>query len=237
MNTKIRLMKKGAFTQYSIRNISFISIILICLSSIPAEGKSGEPKGSMPLLTATAQSEDSISDPNHDVNCMIERATDTQFNDSSTGYCVAGIFTRSLIGIDMFKAKPVTATFPTVMRGIGIEGGAVKLKRSPKERPVKIRGMKFRDIQFYSYTGNTHLATPADIRRKFCPDAQGPYLYMINKFFLMHDEDLYRIDPDFIQSIETFPSTDINLLRGEKPFTVIRIFTKTPHNIFVPHIN
>jgi|GEM_PF-1514028 len=230
-------MKKGAFTHYSIKTILFVSAILLCLCLMPAQGRSERQNKDKPLLTATAQSEDSISDPNHDVNCMIERATDTQFNDSSTGYCVAGIFTRSLIGIDLFKAKPVTVTFPTVMRGIGIENDAIKVKRSPKERPVKIRGMKFRDIQFYSYTGNTHLATPADIRRKFCPDAQGPYLYMINKFFLMHDEDLYRIDPDFIQSIETFPSTDINLLKGEKPFTVIRIFTKTPHNIFVPHIN
>ena len=180
-----------------------------------------------------------------DRNSEIEEYTDSTFNNYPYAYVVNGVFTRSLIGIDQYKKKNFfDFTYPVVVRHIGKGNDSMVIKSNPLRDPdylsgtIKLRDMRLRDVLFLTYSGNSHFMTPDDIRQKYCPQAKGPYLYMINKFFIMHDEDLYKIDPDFIQSVESFPSKDISLLReGYKKFTVIRIFTKTLHNIYVQHIN
>ena len=48
---------------------------------------------------------------------------------------------------------------------------------------------------------------------------------MINKFFITHDEDLYRIDRNFIMKVELLNSSDISALKPFPTFTIIRIFT------------
>ena len=62
-----------------------------------------------------------------------------------------------------------------------------------------------------------------DIRKKDFPDVKGNVVYMINKFFIMKDVDLYKLDDDFIQHIELVESKDIEALKNNKPFTIIRI--------------
>ena len=205
--------------------------------------------------TFTDSDEDTIVDPlsridprayiAKDRNSEIEEYTDSTFNNYPYAYVVNGVFTRSLIGIDQYKKKNFfDFTYPVVVRHIGKGNDSMVIKSNPLRDPdylsgtIKLRDMRLRDVLFLTYSGNSHFVTPDDVRQKYCPHAKGPYLYMINKFFIMHDEDLYKIDPDFIQSVESFPSKDISLLReGYKKFTVIRIFTKTLHNIYVQHIN
>ena len=205
--------------------------------------------------TFTDSDEDTIVDPlsridprayiAKDRNSEIEEYTDSTFNNYPYAYVVNGVFTRSLIGIDQYKKKNFfDFTYPVVVRHIGKGNDSMVIKSNPLRDPdylsgtIKLRAMRLRDVLFLTYSGNSHFVTPDDVRQKYCPHAKGPYLYMINKFFIMHDEDLYKIDPDFIQSVESFPSKDISLLReGYKKFTVIRIFTKTLHNIYVQHIN
>ena len=53
---------------------------------------------------------------------------------------------------------------------------------------------------------------------------------MINKFFITHDEDLYRIDRNFIMKVELLNSSDISALKLFPTFSIIRIFTWTFHN-------
>ena len=180
-----------------------------------------------------------------DRNTRIEEATDLEFNNYKNAFVVNGVFMRNLIGIDQNNMNITwDFTYPVVVRHIGKGDDSLVIKKDPLDDPdfrsgtIKLRNMRLRNIIFFTYSGNSHFMTPDDIRQKYCPHAKGPYLYMINKFFIMRDEDLYMIDPDFIQSVESFPSKDISLLReGYKKFTVIRIFTKTLHNIYVQHIN
>ena len=180
-----------------------------------------------------------------DRNTRIEEATDLEFNNYKNAFVVNGVFMRDLIGIDQNNMNITwDFTYPVVIRHIGKDNDSLIIKKDPLHDPdylsgtIKLRNMRLRNIIFFTYSGNSHFMTPDDIRQKYCPQAKGPYLYMINKFFIMRDEDLYMIDPDFIQSVESFPSKDISLLReGYKKFTVIRIFTKTLHNIYVQHIN
>ena len=205
--------------------------------------------------TFTDSDEDTIVDPlsridprafiAKDRNTRFEEVTDLEFNNYKDAFAVNGFFTRDLIGIDQNNMKITwDFTYPVVVRHIGKGNDSMVIKSNPLRDPdylsgtIKLRDMRLRDVLFLTYSGNSHFVTPDDVRQKYCPHAKGPYLYMINKFFIMHDEDLYKIDPDFIQSVESFPSKDISLLReGYKKFTVIRIFTKTLHNIYVQHIN
>ena len=225
----------------------FLFSALLFLPPRNAAARSTEPR--------FATDEDTIVDPlsridprayiAKDRNTSMEESTDSTFNNYNFAYVVNGIFMRSLIGIDQNKMKVTwDYTYPVVIRHIGKGDDSLLIKQNPLRDPdypngtIKLRDMRLRDVHFLTYSGNSHFMTPDDVRQKYCPHAKGPYLYMINKFFIMHDEDLYKIDPDFIQSVESFPSKDISLLReGYKKFTVVRIFTKTLHNIYVQHIN
>ena len=225
----------------------FLLIVPLFLPTRNAAAQCTEPR--------FATDEDTIVDPlsridprafiAKDRNSEIEEYTDSTFNNYPYAYVVNGVFTRSLIGIDQYKKKNFfDFTYPVVVRHIGKGNDSMVIKSNPLRDPdylsgtIKLRDMRLRDVLFLTYSGNSHFVTPDDVRQKYCPHAKGPYLYMINKFFIMHDEDLYKIDPDFIQSVESFPSKDISLLKeGYKKFTVIRIFTKTLHNIYVQPIN
>ena len=142
-----------------------------------------------------------------DRNTRIEEATDLEFNYDKNAFVVNGVFMRDLIGIDQNNMNITwDFTYPVVVRHIGKGDDSLVIKKDPLDDPdfrsgtIKLRNMRLRNIIFFTYSGNSHFMTPDDIRQKYCPQAKGPYLYMINKFFIMRDEDLYMIDPDFIQS-------------------------------------
>ena len=220
----------------------FLLIVPLFLPTRNAAAQCTEPR--------FATDEDTIVDPlsridprafiAKDRNTSMEESTDLEFNNYKDAFAVNGFFTRDLIGIDQNNMKITwDFTYPVVVRHIGKGNDSLVIKSNPLKDPnypsgtIKLRNMRLQNIYFFNYTGNSHFMTPDDVRQKYCPHAKGPYLYMINKFFIMRDEDLYIIDPDFIQSVESFPSKDISLLReGYKKFTVIRIFTKTLHNIY-----
>ena len=60
---------------------------------------------------------------------------------------------------------------------------------------------------------------------------------MINKFFILRDQDLYKVDKDFIYNVEVVNLKKCDVLKRGKAFNVIRIFTKTHHNWHPSHIN
>lgn len=74
------------------------------------------------------------------------------------------------------------------------------------------------------------LVTLDEVKQALYPDLKEPVVFMINKFFITKDEDLYHLDRDFIMKVERVSSTEISPLKDFPPFTIIRIFTQTHHN-------
>lgn len=75
------------------------------------------------------------------------------------------------------------------------------------------------------------------VQNYFCAQLDNrPLIYMINKFFITKNIERYKIDMAFVYKVETLHSEDILPLKNviRKPFTIIRIFTKTHHN-WHPH--
>lgn len=77
----------------------------------------------------------------------------------------------------------------------------------------------------------------SEVQNFFCTQlVNRPFVYMINKFFITKNIERYKIDKEFIYKVEALHSEDIHPLKSciRKPFTIIRIFTKTHHN-WHPH--
>ncbi|MBO5741897.1 MAG: hypothetical protein J6Q43_02755 [Bacteroidaceae bacterium] len=77
----------------------------------------------------------------------------------------------------------------------------------------------------------------SEVQNYFCAKLDNrPLLYMVNKFFITKNIERYKIDKKFIYKVEALHSEDIHPLKNiiQKPFTIIRIFTKTHHN-WHPH--
>lgn len=85
-------------------------------------------------------------------------------------------------------------------------------------------------INYEDHDNKTFLVTLDEVKKALYPNLKEPILFMINKFFITHDEDLYRIDRNFIMKVELLNSSDISALKLFPTFTIIRIFTWTPHN-------
>ena len=58
------------------------------------------------------------------------------------------------------------------------------------------------------HDNKTFLVTLDEVKKALYPNLKGPILFMINKFFITHDEDLYRIDRNFIMKVELLNSSD-----------------------------
>ena len=98
---------------------------------------------------------------------------------------------------------------------------------------INIRGFRCTQLTDYD-SNNTSLCfmTLDEVRETYCPEVKGKVLYMINKFFVMKNAELYRIERLKVEKVEKVKSTDIDVLADLPEFTVVRIFTRTPHNIF-----
>ena len=100
---------------------------------------------------------------------------------------------------------------------------------------MPVKGFNCHDITLYvskEHPENVELYSLDEIRKLFCPKVKGKVVYMINKFFIMDNEELYRLDPTFVYRVETVKSKDIKVLSDQPEFTLVRIFTWTTHNVF-----
>lgn len=178
-----------------------------------------------------------------EANSKLEADNDFWFNDvgnrGGEGIVLDGVFIKSGIGIDWHLVENADTSlcpvrYPVWIKGVGNRNDSVWLACSPgktKEGYVMIGGMKCSILSFFHYMKEDYkLVSLEDIRKKDFPDVKGNVVYMINKFFIMKDVDLYKLDDDFIQHIELVESKDIEALKNNKPFTIIRIFTRSLHN-------
>ena len=178
-----------------------------------------------------------------DGNHRFEYLSDSAFNNSPRGcYMVDGIYIGPYdIGVDVYSMKRRVlhspADFPVTVRGIGHEGDSLVLDVPPGEWAARekqwpsIRGQEIASICNYESEGvKVDLASLEEIRRDYFPNAEEPVVYMVNKFLITKDEDLYRVDRNFIHKVEMLESEHIAPLATGPHFCIIRIFTCTAHN-------
>lgn len=173
----------------------------------------------------------------HDPGEQFEYMTDYQWNNWNRGFIVGGVFVKNSIGVYTAGLKEKYIKYPLTIRGVGVENDSVVVEKDPRDTEqnyVSIKG--FHCTQFTNYEPNDpysgELRTLEEVRKRYCPEVKGKVVYMINKFFIMEHEDLYKVTPGYIYKVEKVKSTDIKVLSDLPEFTVIRIFTKTPHNMF-----
>ena len=174
--------------------------------------------------------------PYHPPGEDLEYMTDYQWNNWTRGFTVDGVFVKNLIGLPLNIVRKKEINYPFTITKIGPEKDTMVVSVDPRKTElgyINIRG--FRCTQFTDYdSNNTSLCfmTLDEVRETYCPEVKGKVLYMINKFFVMKNAELYRIERLKVEKVEKVKSTDIDVLADLPEFTVVRIFTRTPHNIF-----
>lgn len=200
----------------------------------------------LPLLTvaipvcAHAQCDSEVRD---------ESYNDYQLNEigkkARSAITLDSVFMPNTLGIDMhYVVSPDTLgipiKYPFWVRGIGKANDSLLLWRDPwyEDAPVMFGNYKCKGIANYRYLKkNYRLMTLDEVREEYCAGLKGDVLYMINKFFIMTDEEYYKIDSDYILRVSVVSSKDIDALKDRKPFSIIRILTKTRHNCEVEGLN
>ena len=165
-----------------------------------------------------------------DLNEWEEYLTDRQFNNERCCVMLDSSFIKSNIGLDLYKVKENSIDLPFTIKNIGEKGDSMHVDI---EFPGTIQIGKTTYDEFCNYhsTGDSvRLVSLKDIKKEYFPDIKGPCVYMINKFFIFHDADMYRLDRDFVYNVEMFYSDEISALKGLPPFAVIRVFTRTETN-------
>ncbi len=171
-----------------------------------------------------------------DLNHSAEYMQDSDFaKDWCRCYTLNGEFVGPYaIGIDQYAYEIDNSTrsglrLPFTVRGIG-KGNDSLVVTAESGNYIRGHGI----IMFTNFKSEhpVKLLSLEDIRKEYCPQVEGDVLYMVNKFFILREEDLYKFAMDFIWKVEVLPSSELTPIKShiKKPFTIIRIFTKTHHN-------
>ena len=179
-----------------------------------------------------------------DANHKYESLGDKDLSHLGFCYTLDGEYVGPVpIGINLYEAEVVNAPninnglkVPFTIHGIGRNRDSLVVDMLPrikeeKGNPYMIGGRKISVfINYKSLKGKVNLLTLDEVRHTYCPNEKGPFIFMINKFFIMRQPELYKIDKDFIYRVEILHSKDFTAFKKRKNFTIIRIFTKTHHN-------
>lgn len=178
-----------------------------------------------------------------DKNHRFEGSTDISFNSILDAcYTLDGEYVGPHpIGIDQYAVEITNAfnvtpglRIPFTVYGIGIECDSLCIDMMPHQEEGKKYFIGGHDVWFFvnykSLKGKVELMTLDEIRQKYCSGVEGPVVFMINKFFIMRQPELYKVDKDFIYKVEVVCSKDIDVLKDLGRFTIIRVFTRTHHN-------
>lgn len=165
---------------------------------------------------------------------MNELSTE-DFNKSTIGALVDGVFVKSLIGVNMDSLRTfnVVSDGPLTIKGIKTENDSIVVTQKDfHKNPVRINGVDYTRFACTSFGKKVELLSLDDIRKTYFPQmGNTPCMYMVNKFFLMNDLSSYKFDKDFILKVELLKSTDFEEFKHAPLFHIIRIFTKTRENL------
>lgn len=172
--------------------------------------------------------------------------TDLEFNELPVAILLNNVFIKSDIGIDLYKVEKKEFPYyyikrehkPFIIRGVGKNGrdSIVLEKDASPDNPIEINGESYIFVQNLISSQKFDLVSLEEIKEEFCPDVTGPCLYMVNKFFITKDVESYKLDKNFVLKVEALPSSEIDFFKGKEPFTIIRVFTDTSSNRYVPRI-
>lgn len=220
----------------------FLWLMIFCPACLMAQEWWSNPqevrnfREHMRLLQATPPPIRTAEGWEGDRNHTFEVASDASFNSESVSrvcYTLNGTYLGPYdIGIDAYSMKQrqidIGKGVPYKIRDIGKNRDTLVTNGKSKQ---SIRGWDFYTVLEYdSKECLLRLVTLDEVKKALYPDLKEPALFMINKFFITKDEDLYRLDRDFIMKVERVSSTEISPLKDFPPFIIIRIFTHTHHN-------
>jgi len=180
-------------------------------------------------------------DQNHAWECLY----DTQLPEwADRCYAVTGEYIGPYpFGVDLYAMNQKSSykndfTYPYTVRGIGPEGDSIVVEKKPYDKYKEtttwdtIGGHAIEE--FIELTPKdsvwVDLMTLDELREWKFPTWKGPFVYMINKFIILENADLYKIDRNFLYKMEVITSDKIETLKDYPPFTIIRFLTRTHHN-------
>lgn len=174
-------------------------------------------------------------DSNTDQNGFLNELSTEDFNKSTIGVLVDGVFVKSLIGVNMDSLRTfnIVSDGPLTIKGIKTENDSIVVTQKDfHKNPVRINGVDYTRFACTSFGKKVELFSLDDIRKTYFPQmGNTPCMYMVNKFFLMNDLSSYKFDKDFILKVELLKSTDFEEFKHAPLFHIIRIFTKTRENL------
>ena len=154
-----------------------------------------------------------------DSNDELGRLTDVKFNQSENAVYVNGKFIKSIIGLNIERSNDDMS--------ISKESCS----------PFTINGVTYKGKTNITMAQEPEFVSLEDIRKQYCPNVSGPVVYMINKFFITNDAESYRIEKNFVKHCEILSSSEIEVLKGQRPFTIVRVFLKTKANSYPVRLN
>ena len=136
------------------------------------------------------------------------------------------------VGLDRDQAgvTPHTPEFPFTLTGVGQE--PIIVNGLPLDTVVNGHRLHLTSLTDYRTERNIRWVTLEELRQHCFPNLDGACVFTINKFIIPNSEGLYRIDRDFIYRVERLSSADIEGFRDFPAFNLVRIFTRTPHNVY-----
>lgn len=161
-----------------------------------------------------------------------EGMSDEELSASRRGYSVNGMFIGMLpVGLDrdLADVTPHTPELPFTLTGVGQV--PLTVNELPLDTVVDGHRLRLTSLTDYRTARNIRWVTLDEVRRHCFPNLQGTCVFTVNKFIIPGGDGLYRIDRDFIYRVEKLTSTDIEGFGDFPPFTLVRIFTRTPHNV------
>lgn len=175
-------------------------------------------------------------DSKADQNGFLNELSTKEFNESTIGALVDGVFIKSLVGVNMdsLRTFSIVENGPLTIKGVKAENDSlVVTQKDFRKHPVRINGVDYTRFACMSFGKQVEFLSLDDIRKMYFPQLgkDAPCMYMVNKFFLMNDLASYKFDKDFILEVELLKSTDFEGLGQSPLFHVIRIFTKTRENL------
>ena len=170
-------------------------------------------------------------DSKTDQNGFLNELSTEDFNKSTIGALVDGVFVKSLIGVNMDSLRTINVVSdgPLTIKGIKTENDSIVVTQKDFHKNlVRINGVDYTRFACTSLGKKVELLSLDDIRKTYFPQmGNTPCMYMVNKFFLMNDLSSYKFDKDFILKVELLKSTDFEEFKHAPLFHIIRIFTKT----------
>lgn len=171
--------------------------------------------------------------------------TDNDLSKDLFAYVLNGYYIGPLpIGIDkdsLSESGPGPFTdsieYPMMVRGIGQNEDSLLLERPAKD-PFCTLVLDGKPAEVFvcnskaSYKNGKKIdwVTLDDIRRSYYPEVKGKCIYTVDQFIIPNKEQYYKFDPDMILRLNKLESHTIEALKDLPPFTIIRVWTKTPRN-------